>query len=108
MESNEVLANRISELTRKNSELQAQVEQLKHIVENERDVFPKLQAVFNSTPAQCLAEVKSQAVKDALNHILSMTQTTHQSFLRNGRYIYVSNRALDEYANTIRNQKGGE
>lgn len=59
---------------------------------------------FRATPAQCLAEIKAQAVIDALNHILSMPQITHQSFFRNDRYMYVSNRALDEYANQIRQQ----
>lgn len=50
------------------------------------------------------AEIKAQAVIDALNHILSTSQTTHQSFFRNDRYMYVSNRALDEYANQLRQQ----
>lgn len=87
-ESNAVLSERIADLTRQNSGLQAQVEQLRNasyaavmFIKNgvalgfirmpDNDVpdpahrtLPNLCAALDATPAQCLAEVRAQAVRD--------------------------------------------
>ena len=55
----------INRLERENAELKAQVEQLREANEAQKFCeFDLLDAAFAKTPAQCLAEVKAQAVED--------------------------------------------
>lgn len=74
--SNEVLANSIAELTRKNSELMAQVEQLRNLLipaarlmratgysSGWHETADEISEAIDATPAQHLAEIKAQAVE---------------------------------------------
>ena len=47
------------------------------------------------------AQQQREGIINACNLVLSMGSTTHRAFLTQGRYAYVSTRALREYAETL-------
>lgn len=75
-ESNAVLCERIADLTRESSGLQAQIERLSRLSQHlsfelahdenykTSNTFCDLQDALAATPAQCFAEVRAQAVRD--------------------------------------------
>lgn len=73
---NDVLAKRIVELNNERDALAAQVEQLRvalsATMQPHMDYIPQLnktaKQVLEATPAQCLAEVKAQAVEDVIQY----------------------------------------
>jgi len=76
LEFSKVLHNRIEELEKERNELKAQVEQLHkgfsdlqscHLNSEYYKTLSKIRVIFNATPAKCLAEIKAQAVIDAID-----------------------------------------
>lgn len=58
--------------------------------------------VCEQSPAVSLAHRDAQqqrtGIINACNYVLSMGSVTHKAFLHHGRYVYLSTRALREYA----------
>ena len=50
------------------------------------------------------AQQQRTGIINACNHLLSMRSDTHKAFFATGRYVYVSTRALREYADTLTEQ----
>lgn len=85
-ESNAVLANSIAELTRKNSELVAQVEQLKHRaidllnaddIEDDEDrvtIHANMNDAVLATPDQCLIERDIEVANAAFMHAINLVR----------------------------------
>lgn len=112
-----VAANRLKELV----ELKAPVQELRSACQLGIDMFiandinvpnsiETMQDALDATPAQCLAEIKAQAVEDAATYLSeSIPGQSHESVIFKDRYVYVSTRYMREYANQLRQQaKGGE
>ncbi len=64
--------------------------------------------VCEQSPAASLthrdAQQQRTGIINACNHVLSMDSDTHKAFFATDRYVYVSTRALREYANTLSEQ----
>lgn len=50
------------------------------------------------------AQQQRTGIINACNHVLSMNSDTHKAFFATDRYVYVSTRALREYADTLTEQ----
>lgn len=50
------------------------------------------------------AQQQRSGIINACNHVLSMNSDTHKAFFATDRYVYVSTRALREYADTLTEQ----
>lgn len=58
----------------------------------------------STTLAMRDAMQQRSGIINACNHVLSMNSDTHKAFFATDRYVYVSTRALREYADTLTEQ----
>lgn len=120
----EMVKRTANELQQSNAELAAQVELLRNGAqafsfsftnddEEAKDIsestlcrFADLQDCIAKTPAQCLDEIRAQAGRAGFIAGINARRGIEYD-VHNGDW-KAADRAADEYANTIRNQKGGE
>lgn len=90
-----------NQLKQRNAELEAQVELLQDFLAQAKKFNPEITVPeFLMRTGQCLAEVKAQAVEDALSAV------EHYALVPDTTLVCIN--ALRKYANTICNRKGGE
>ena len=109
IENNKTLHSQGQVFARERDELKAQVEQLREAWIDYSScgdgIDSALEGLFKATPAQCLAEVKAQAVEDAI----SATRVSVKVSGSAGEFYCCAAAVLNEYASQLRQAaKGGE